>query len=238
MTKIPRDHRRETIDPGWDRPHDRDQEWAKKLAYVVRFVAEHGRPPSGKSKDPREAKAGAWFQHQKAGSGMTPEREAALNRALPKWRETKNDQWMRKLSEVQAYYKRHGRRPNPHAPDSAERSLGSWYWNAMNRAQTRERVDAMAKADLGSCRTQDGLWQEKLELCVQFVRDHARYPAFGKESHQDERRLGAWLGEQRRLGTKLRPSRRRALDVTLAEWAMPKSAPGRAGRPVGFRAAP
>jgi hypothetical protein len=233
--------RRKVLDerlPGWDRPFDRDHEWSEKLTYVVAFEAEHGRPPSNKSKDPREAKAGAWFQHQKAGTGMTPDREAALDRAIPAWRETKHDHWMRSLARVQTFYRTHGRRPDPHATDPAERSLGSWYWNAMNRAQSTERTDALTKADLGTRRTQEALWQEKLELCAQFVRDHGRYPAFGKESHPDERRLGSWLGEQRRLGAKLKPSRRLVLDETLADWAAPRSAPGRAGRPAaGFSAA-
>lgn len=63
-------------------------------------------------------------------------------------------------------------------------------------------------------------WQLKLDMLVEFISDHHRYPRQSESAGQHERILGNWLGRQRtaiRAG-ELRESRLAALDERSPGW--------------------
>lgn len=215
-------HRVESLDaalPLWRVVRNTDK-WTAMLDCVTEFKMEQDRLPNGNSPDKEEARAGSWLNNQRAGIGMTPEREATLDERLPWWREsTKDLAWHRKLRATESFYRSHGRRPLPDATDPAEKALGMWYRNNATanaaRKRTPERQAAWEAAELGDRRTRDQIWNDNLEAVRLFRTEHGRFPfPSGREPGEEE--IALWLSYQRH--EKLVAERRSAMDAVLPGW--------------------
>ncbi|WP_196073269.1 helicase associated domain-containing protein [Nakamurella alba] len=67
----------------------------------------------------------------------------------------------------------------------------------------------------------DEVWEQRLIAVAEFLAEHeGRWPRSTRPAEADERRLGQWLGTQRREMRSLGLSeiRRRRLDETLPGW--------------------
>lgn len=201
--------------PGWRTT--KEDRWSNMLDYVVAFEETHGTLPNSNSEDAREARAGTWLQVQKQGKNLTTERRASLDARLPRWNETQEDIWRRRLRDTEAFCKEHGRRPRQDATSAKEKFLAHWYRNNAAEKLSPAREKLWLAADLGDRRTKAQVWDDTLSEVARFRSTHGRFPtAAGGES--GERPIAAWLTYQRGKKSTMDPVRRKALDGSLPGW--------------------
>jgi len=214
---------------------EREQLWHDRLAEVTEFYNKNGRNP--KSTVPEEAPLASWFTMQRVRlrtGTMRADRADLLDQNLPHWRETasREDRFTTNLNAYVAFLEKNGVAPVSSSEDENERKLAIWMSN--QKAQARRdnaSPDAIAALDAKIPGWNDWQrkkqkrsdkypsWDKSLELLKEFIENNGVKPVFECDS-DEERRLAAWLNNQRRLYRKgkLNSKRLAALDVTIPNW--------------------
>lgn len=133
-----------------------------------------------------------------------------------------------RLEEYSSFVSNHGRLPSKYSADPEERRLNFWMTNQKYRIQhvvqsPSERMALIDTALPGHLETkrQRTDWDAALELFVDFITMHDRYPS-PASSNPRERFIGRWISTQRESRTaqrdKLHAERAAKLDAAFPEW--------------------
>jgi hypothetical protein len=131
--------------PGWEVSSATDAYWRARLAAVAEWTAGSGALPRVKGTDDVERTHGKWLQAQRNGRNLTGAREAALDRDLPGWRDTRRTgaAWTRALDAAVAAHETHGRLPSRKLGDQAEQRAANWLSRQRIAALTPDQQQAM-----------------------------------------------------------------------------------------------
>lgn len=157
--------------------------------------------------------------------GLREEHQAAL--ASPRRRTV----WAgrRNLSDVLAFYRKHGRLPGTHEKTPRKRALGMWLLRRRQEAAAgtfspvyREALAVIPGWDTPSTRkTEDEVrWQQRLDRIRDVRSGGGDWPRHQKTDDRDERTLGVWLHTQRidyRAG-RMDPVKAEQLNDLLPGW--------------------
>jgi len=214
---------------------EREALWHDRLTEVAKFVGKNKRNPS--SSITEEAPLASWFTMQRVrlrSGNMRPDRAVLLDEHLPQWRDTKS-RTSRFEDNVQDYVEfltSNGRAPVSTSEDEDEKRLAIWMSNQKAQARRNEAsassIAALDKAVPGWNEWQRKAqnrasnypkWDENLILLDNFIKENVVKPVFECED-KEERRLAAWLNNQRRMFRKnlLAQERVDKLDKLIPNW--------------------
>ena len=217
----------------WDMPRGRPDErahFAQRIATLTAFVEANGRLPSSGSSDKAERSLGVWAERRRrshARRQMPADRVAALQR-VPLWAWTR---WDMQLNELVAFVDDHARLPAL-AAEGDERRMACWV--AHQRSQhdggelSRDAALRLEGVPYWTWRP-DTAFERRAQELARFIAEHRRSPSKRSRS-VDERRLGQWFANKRRLYNtgRLGPDKTATLDRALADdgrWRSPKPRP-------------
>lgn len=214
---------------------EREALWHDRLNEVTEFVRKHGRNPS--SSITEEAPLASWFTMQRVrlrSGNMRADRAAILDERLPHWRDTKSrtSRFDDNLKAYVAFVNANGRYPVSTADNEDEKRLAIWMSNQKAQAR-RNEASAQTIAALDAAvpgwnewqrkpQNRSGhypKWDENLDLLAAFIKEKGVKPVFECDD-AEERRLAAWLNNQRRMFRKgqLTPDRAAKLDGKVPDW--------------------
>ncbi|HEX9228021.1 MAG TPA: helicase associated domain-containing protein [Arthrobacter sp.] len=221
--------RRQLLDtglPGWRRT--RDSIWNDYLNLVGAFIAEHDRFPRAKAEAAEEAALGTWLLRQRSkADSLDSSRRKVLDERIPGWmqgtpgwgQKDREDTWADMLEQCVEFVHTHGKLPVVVAgQEPSEKRIAVWLRNqrAVKNKMPEDRRGTLARRLPMWDITLEEIWQEKLQMSVDFVRVHGRMPSSGKRAPEDEQELGRWLIVQRKNAAKLQ--RDGVLDANLPGW--------------------
>jgi hypothetical protein len=210
---------------------ERENLWQDRLAEVSDFYNKNGRNPS--STIPEEATLASWFTMQRVrlrSGNMRDDRAALLDAKLPHWRETssRTDRFGTNLAAYLEFVAKSDRTPVSSSDDDDERKLAIWMSNQKAQARRGEAsLDSIAILDekipgwnewqreKQTRASHYPTWDENLALLVKFLDNNGFKPVFECES-DEERRLAAWLNNQRRMFRKGQMTEERAASLNKA----------------------
>lgn len=127
----------ETRLPEWNASWD--ELWQDNCDEVLAWVASHQALPrsNGKNLSEEEAFLGRWIGTQRRSIQLNDERFLVLSEKLPGWNFTREELWMRRLSELVLWADSNGRMPRKHGVNVSddERFLGQWLSNQRSIAR-------------------------------------------------------------------------------------------------------
>jgi len=214
---------------------ERESLWQDRLAEVSDFYNKNGRNPS--STVTEEQTLASWFTMQRVrlrSGNMRADRAALLDEKLPHWRETssRTDRFSTNLAEYLAFIEANDRTPVSSSEDDEERKLAIWMSNQKAQARRGDAsLDSIALLDekipgwnewqrqKQSRADNYPTWDENLDLLVEFLDETGVKPVFECDS-KEERRLAAWLNNQRRMFRKgqMAADRIAALNTAVPTW--------------------
>jgi hypothetical protein len=214
---------------------ERESLWQDRLAEVSDFYNKHGRNPS--STVTEEATLASWFTMQRVrlrSGNMRADRADLLDQKLPHWRETssRTDRFSTNLDAYLKFTSDNDRTPVSSADDEEERKLAIWMSNQKAQARRGEASpDSIATLDEKIPGWNDWQrqkqtradnypdWDQNLDLLVKFLDDNGVKPVFECENGE-ERRLAAWLNNQRRMFRKgqMADDRVAKLEEAVPSW--------------------
>lgn len=188
----------------------RRRTWSESLACTAAYVEAHGKNPAQTNPDPEVARLAFWLRDQRRNT--TPQRQAALDAAVPGWRGSHpgHRAWEDSLQELRTFVATHGRLPRWSAADD-EMRLRNWL------SDQRRRADADQRARLNE------VWENwdqpaydfdaQIEALKAFHAANSRLPRTADKGEAKD--LGMWLSNQRQTAS---PERRAALDAAFPGW--------------------
>jgi hypothetical protein len=211
--------------PFWASPIT--EAWFGTGGLLAEFVDEHGRMPRAEGRDD-EARLARWLKAQREADRagrLDEEQRAWLDDALPGWRSTRAANWERTAREAAAFRVEHGELPVPGGRRAGEARLATWLGaqraaaaNGKLEPERRLWLDTRLPDWTGSRSEQ---WGDRLAEAAAFVARHGRPPARTDDAGDEERRIAAWIGAQRRADRegRLADERRSRLDALVPGWA-------------------
>lgn len=228
--------------PGWlDYLDVQEAAWHVQAERLGRFVAQHGRAPKHGAHERDEHLLACWLGRRRAAArggvgavALTPQRRAVLDALVPGWLTPDREQhWARRVEELRAFMREHGRRPSARARSATERSLGLWLkaqWAAARAGSGSTAFTPARRAILDEVVPgwlpelgREQLWAQRAEALGNFVRTFDRWPSESAAS-APEQSLGWWLTSQRAAArggagaTVFTPARRAVLDEVAPGW--------------------
>lgn len=188
----------------------RKRTWWESLACTAAYVEAHGKNPAQTNPDPEVARLAFWLRDQRRHT--TPQRQAALDAAVPGWRGSHpgHRAWEDSLQELRAFVTSHGRLPRWSAADD-EMRLRNWLNDQRRRADEAQR----ARLDEVCAEWDEPAYsfEAQFDALKAFHAANGRLP---RASDKGEAKvLGRWLSGQRQTAS---PERRSALDAEFPGW--------------------
>lgn len=206
--------------PGWRGAPVIDHEvvWKSVLARVVTFVDDNGRLPSPSNDDPDERTLGQWINTQR--KKASPDREAVLDEQLPIWRAFANQRrWGESMDALVGFVQSSGDFPHQTSKDPETRRLAHWLKEQRMEAPG-DKATALDERVPGWRGRHPGHrgWDESFAGLRLFIAAKRRLPRKLKGPDGEEKRLGAWLLDQRNRAS---DAQRARLDALWNGWQEP-----------------
>ena len=208
-------------------------QWTIRRVHATRWLALHGVLPREHTTDPVERSHGRWVAQQRLQlAGISDGwRVAELDENLPGWRfHLKDVAWLTHLTDCVAFREVHGRLPVEDTADRDEEALGRWllkmtFFRKVGRLPD-DRFQLLDDRLSGwQLLVAEDSWLTSATEVGYFVETEGRFPS-KVGATTEERRLGAWLHNQRvRLTGRTAAQRARVtlLDEMVMGWKLPAS---------------
>lgn len=136
--------------------------------------------------------------------------------------------WRRRIEELEAYVRTHGRMPRQTGGDAQETGLGRWLHAQRSKVgkgtlDTRQRAALDAIGDWDSAtrpQREASRFPDQLRSLAAFRAKHRRWPTYRNREDDNECRLGTWLHTVRQAARegRLPEGARQALDRYTPGW--------------------
>ena len=198
-----------------------DADWAERYKEVVEYYVKNNDWPSTIDSDPVVKSLGKWVSQQRtdgkklaAGvkSEMTQERYDQLDRT-PGWMwNPMSDVWESNFASCLEYYKKNNAWPSKMDADVAVKPLGKWVLHQRDNGKklasgapspmTQERYDKLDRTPGWLWDPMSDVWDGNFASCLEYHEKNDAWPS-SIDSDAVVKRLGMWVGHQRKHGKKL-----------------------------------
>jgi hypothetical protein len=195
--------------------------WESNFAGCLEYYKKNNSWPSKRDSDPAVKPLGKWVLHQrnngkKLASGvksqMTQERYDKLDRT-PGWVwDLLSDVWESNFAGCLEYYKKNNSWPSTIDSDPAVIRLGVWVGTQRRQGKklasgvksqmTQERYDKLDRTPGWVWDLLSDVWESNFAGCLEYYKNNNSWPS-GEDSDPAVKRLGEWVGTQRRQCKKL-----------------------------------